>query len=79
MNKDMRSKLIAVALVLTISLYSSIVHAENKKEGLEKENQQAGKVGRESVKKSKRNETLKEFIPSEEISIDKPVAFPVDI
>ena len=77
----MRSKLIAVALVLTISLYSSIVHAENKTEELEleKENQKASKVERESVKKPKRTETLKEFIPSEEISIDKPVAFPVDI
>ena len=75
----MRSKLTAVALMLTISLYSSIVHAEKKTEGLEKENQKASKVERESVKKPKRNETLKEFIPSEEISIDKPVAFPVDI
>ena len=29
--------------------------------------------------KSKSKKSLKEFIPSEEVSIDKPVAFPVDI
>ncbi len=75
----MRSKLIAVAVVLGISVCSSIVHAEKKAEELEQENQKASKVERDSAKKPKRNKTLKEFTPSEEISIDKPVAFPVDI
>jgi hypothetical protein len=79
MNKDMRSKLITVAVVLGLSVYSSIVHAEKKAEEIEQENQKASKVERDSAEKPKRNETLKEFTPSEEISIDKPVAFPVDI
>ena len=30
-------------------------------------------------RKSERDNTLEEFVPSEEVSIDKPVAFPVDI
>ena len=28
---------------------------------------------------SKSNNSIEEFVPSEEVSIDKPVAFPVDI
>jgi len=74
----MRSKLIVVA-VLSITVFSRIAHAETTTEESEKEKQSTSQIEKESTKKPKKNKGLKEFTPSEEISIDKPVAFPVDI
>jgi hypothetical protein len=68
--------------ILLLLLYTaSIVHAENESIQTDKKS-----VNKEKVKSTKTNvnkraqvKTLEEFIPSEEVSADKPVAFPNDI
>lgn len=74
----MRNKL-TIVVILIMLLSWSVVHAEKDMEKVQKENQNVNQAEKKSAKKSKNNKVLKEFTPSEEISIDKPVAFPVDI
>jgi len=66
-------------LLVAILFIAQIVIAEDKSD---KEQQNKEKVVKQSQSyKSKRSriKTLEEFIPSEEVSADKPVAFPSDI
>ncbi len=69
----------AIMLFGTLVLASSS-HAETKAEDSKNETQPAVEVTKKSVPNDVNKKIpLKEFTPSEEISIDKPVAFPVDI
>lgn len=74
----MKEKSIVVAILIMV-VSSSIVYAETAAEKAEKENQSVNNTEKASAKNPKKPKRIKEFIPSEEISIDKPVAFPVDI
>ena len=71
----------AFTLILISTLVAtSFAYTESEMEAAKQENQAADSTKKETPKKSVANKKpLKEFTPSEEISIDKPVAFPVDI
>ncbi len=75
----MRNRLITVFVALITLTLCSVAYTESTTGKLEEENKKTKQVQQKPIKKSKKNETLREFTPSEEISIDKPVAFPVDI
>ncbi len=67
-------------LLLVLSYFSAAVFAEEEdqpKNQIEKE--QKFKNPKATVSKRGQIKTLEEFIPSEEVSADKPVAFPNDI
>ena len=65
-------KILISTLILSIVFNtSSIADEEVEKNEISTEKKQ--------IKEAKDETTLEEFVPSEEISIDKPVAFPVDI
>lgn len=60
--------------IIGLLLLSTFVFAEEAMEADEKETTEE-----KQNNESKGNNALEEFVPSEEVSIDKPVAFPVDI
>ena len=65
-------KIFLIALILSIVFHMvSLADEEMENNEAATEKQQESEV--------KDEETLEEFVPSEEVSIDKPVAFPVDI
>lgn len=70
--------IISVGYTFNLSFAEDIEQTKPEKSKLEK---QATKDKAATVKPGKRSEvkTLEEFIPSEEVSSDKPVAFPIDI
>ncbi len=77
-----RNLLLWLLLVVTPSVYLTFVNAdEDIVEDKEKAEQQKNTPSTPKVSSGKRGEikTLEEFIPSEEVSADKPVAFPIDI
>ncbi len=74
----MNKKLTQVAITLVLTIVFSIVYAETNAETDKDDQQSDSQTDEKKVMKPKKN-MLKEFTPSEEISIDKPVAFPADI
>lgn len=74
----MKTRILYPAMALGILVCANIAHTESDMEAKQEEKQPAEqtKPAQKSVADKK---PLKEFTPSEEISIDKPVAFPVDI
>lgn len=77
-----RHSLLYLILLLALGGYFSFAHADE--DTLEKKAKTTSQKDTNSTPKissGKRSEikTLEEFIPSEEISADKPVAFPIDI
>lgn len=77
-----RYLLLSLLLVVTPSVYFTIVNAdEDTVEDKENAKRQEKTHSTPKVSSGKRGEikTLEEFIPSEEVSADKPVAFPIDI
>lgn len=76
--------LIFIIIYLLAKLIFVTVLAEDNKQkesenGSQVLNEQKNKVIKPTVGKRSRVKTLEEFIPSEEVSADKPVAFPSDI
>ncbi|MEM8845095.1 MAG: hypothetical protein AAGB35_08635 [Pseudomonadota bacterium] len=69
----MKKILLTGLFLLTVFLFYGFVSAE---EEIEEESEA---VEEQQNRKPERDNTLEEFVPSEEVSIDKPVAFPVDI
>jgi hypothetical protein len=67
--------------VLIILLFFSVVLLAAEKEQRENATAAEEKVKKPKLSIGKRSsvKTLEEFIPSEEVSADKPVAFPSDI
>ena len=67
-------------LLLTLLWFSiGLFAAEDNKQKNEKTKQQKTTSSKPSPGKRARVKTLEEFIPSEEVSADKAVAFPSDI
>ncbi|MEM7402193.1 MAG: hypothetical protein AAF304_09625 [Pseudomonadota bacterium] len=64
-------------------MFVTVLAEENKQMEPESDSkvltEQSNKVIKPTVGKRSRVKTLEEFIPSEEVSADKPVAFPSDI
>ena len=77
-NKDMRNKAMAVVMFV-VAVYCGGALSESGAEESAQKKQDVNQVEKETVKIPKKKKPVKEFTPSEEISIDKPVAFPVDI
>ena len=77
----MQYKRIIMLLLSATLIFTADVFAETTTENSKQQKKPtARQTDKEPVSKpSGRKNTLKEFVPSEEISIDKPVAFPVDI
>jgi len=73
-------KLRIILLLLVLLGYSFALFAENESQD-NSQPKEASTNTKSTPKKSKRRQvkTLEEFIPSEEVSADKPVAFPSDI
>jgi len=71
---------IALFMCLTMIGFSFTLLAENEEQKTS-QSEEASTNTKGVVKKSKRKQvkTLEEFIPSEEVSADKAVAFPSDI
>lgn len=79
---EYRYLLLFLLLVVTPSVYFTNVYAdEDTIEDKENAEQQENAQSTPKISSGKRGEikTLEEFIPSEEVSADKPVAFPIDI
>lgn len=77
-----RNLLLYLVLVFTPSVYFTFANAdEDTVEEKEKAEQQKNTAPTPKISSGKRSEikTLEEFIPSEEVSADKPVTFPTDI
>ena len=76
----MKKNFINLAIFIFSIVWFCIVLAESESES-EEPAQQATEQNKQSTsgKTNANKKPLKEFVPSEEISIDKPVAFPVDI
>ena len=71
---------IHVIAMLGVLGFVTLAQADDEVEKAQKENQSEISKNEKPTKQAvKKNKSLKEFEPSEEISIDKPVAFPVDI
>ncbi|MEJ2114759.1 MAG: hypothetical protein P8X88_01590 [Gammaproteobacteria bacterium] len=66
-------------LLLVLSYFSIAVFAEEDQPKNQTEKEQKSISPRATVSKRDQIKTLEEFIPSEEVSADKPVAFPNDI
>jgi hypothetical protein len=65
-------KILIITLIISFLLNALLIAEEDvEKDDASKEEKTINKENGETV--------LEEFVPSEEISIDKPVAFPVDI
>ena len=74
----MKNSLPYLAILYGLLVCAGIVHAESGMETKEADKQPAEQT-KPAQKSAPDKKPLKEFTPSEEISIDKPVAFPVDI
>jgi len=66
-------------LLATLWLSINVFAAEDSEQKSAPKNAQETTTPKTSAGKRARVKTLKEFIPSEEVSADKPVAFPSDI
>lgn len=76
----MKNKFTHTLILISALIATSVAYSESEMEAAKQENQAADSTKKEVSKKSTaKKKPLKEFTPSEEISIDKPVAFPVDI
>lgn len=76
----MKNRFTYVVILISALVASRVAYTESEMEAAKQENQAADSTKKEAPKKSATNKKpLKEFTPSEEISIDNPVAFPVDI
>ena len=79
----MKNKVSINILMLITLFFCSLAFSgeEQEMESAKKENQISSESADENknVKKRSSIKTLEEFVPSEEVSADKPVAFPTDI
>lgn len=76
----MNKSLIKFIIFIFSIIWLCVVLAESESETAESSEQITEQSKQQSSDKNTANKKpLKEFVPSEEISIDKPVAFPVDI
>ena len=76
----MKKSLIKLVILMFSIVWVCVVLAEPKPETAESAEQTTEQSKQQASDKTTANKKpLKEFVPSEEISIDKPVAFPVDI
>lgn len=79
----MKNKVSINILMLTTLFICSFAFSgeEQETESAKKENQKSSESVDENKNVQKRSsiKTLEEFVPSEEVSADKPVAFPTDI
>ena len=74
----MKNSITYIVILLGLFVCANIAHTESDMETKEADKQPAGQT-KPAQKSAPDKKPLKEFTPSEEISIDKPVAFPVDI
>lgn len=73
-------KLSNLCLLLILLGFSLVIYADNTNDTDTTSKEQVEvSESKPVVNKKRRTKTLKEFIPSEEVSADKPVAFPSDI
>ena len=76
----MKKKLTKIVVFIISMIWLCLVLAEPESETVESSEKAAEQSKQQTPDKTATNKKpLKEFVPSEEISIDKPVAFPVDI
>ena len=76
----MKKNLIKLVIVIFSIAWLCLVSAESETETANPDEQTAEQNKQSTSDKTTVNKKpLQEFVPSEEISIDKPVAFPVDI
>lgn len=79
---NIRKRITLLLFIFTICNYFNIVIAEEEQTNDDHsvEKQQKSDTGI-TIRSSKRSDikTLEEFIPSEEVSADKPISFPTDI
>lgn len=79
---NIRKRITLLLFIFTICNYFNIVIAEKEQTNDDHsvEKQQKSDTGI-TIRSSKRSDikTLEEFIPSEEVSADKPISFPTDI
>lgn len=68
-----------LAILICMIGYTVAMHAEPEQDTSKPKQASTDKTEKEMTKQTVPKKPLKEFTPSEEISIDKPVAFPVDI
>lgn len=68
-----RLLILSILWLAVFALYGAVASEQEKQTSESKNNQE------KSTAESKNEKKIQEFIPSEEVSIDKPVAFPVDI
>ncbi|MGH1538349.1 MAG: hypothetical protein ACRBDX_09950 [Gammaproteobacteria bacterium] len=67
-------------ILFTLLCFSNVVFTTEKKQPeIPIEKEKKTKTPKVSIGKRRQIKTLEEFIPSEEVSADKPVAFPNDI
>ena len=70
------------SFILTCAILSFVGHAEDEMEVAPEDadaNQEKPTTKSQTNTNNQEARTLEEFIPSEEISVDRPVAFPTDI
>ena len=75
----MKNNFYYLVVLIGILIVANVAYTESDTETTQQEKQAADSTKKQVQKKSTVSKPLKEFTPSEEISIDKPVAFPVDI
>ncbi len=76
----MKCKQGLLRVFIGILLFSTTIQAETEKENVETKRSENIQTKKEpKAQPSSKRKVLKEFTPSEEISVDKPVAFPADI
>lgn len=75
----MKRNIIKSAVFILLAVWLCVVLAEPESETADSAEQTEQSKQQSSDKTTADKKPLKEFVPSEEISIDKPVAFPVDI
>jgi hypothetical protein len=70
-----------LSIILLLSCSATFVFAEDNSNQTDTQldKKEKAKSSQPSVSKRAQVKTLEEFIPSEEVSADKPVAFPNDI
>ena len=77
-----RKRITLLLFIFTICNYFNIVIAEEKQTNDDRTVEEKQKSDTAiTIRSSKRSDikTLEEFIPSEEVSADKPISFPTDI
>jgi hypothetical protein len=72
----MKKKYLFTVLLLISAL---VAYADDQEGNKEKPAETKSTPSTPAEPKKNNNNPLKEFVPSEEISVDRPVAFPVDI